>query len=255
MGQKVQSLERGVQVLELVVRNGPMGVTNIATELSLDKTIVHRLLTTLQALGYVQQDNNRRYTVGTRLKAVGAKVLFGLNVRTLALPFMNQLAEHTRCVSHLAKMAESRAVYIERVEFPGLTISSTDVGGESPGYCSAAGKVLWAYLPERELNEILDSVNFRSHTPNTITDRNALKQHLAIVRDQGFALDNEEHRIGLVGVGAPVRDYSGNVIASICVAELNYRSTPQTLERTRELVQEAAQALSAEMGFINGTNF
>jgi IclR family KDG regulon transcriptional repressor len=252
MGRTVQSLERGLVVLEALVKNGPSGVTSLSAELDLDKTIVHRLLATLQMMGYVTQDTNRKYTVGPKLRLVGAKVLAGLNVRQLAVPYMHKLAEHTKCVAHLAKMAESRAVYVERVQYPGLALNSTDVGGEAPGYCSAAGKVLWAYLPQAELNELLDAVKFRAHTANTITDRYALQSQLAQVREQGYALDQEEHRVGLIGVGAPVRDHTGSVIASICVAEMASRRDEIELNTTRDLVLQAAHQLSMEMGYSDG---
>jgi DNA-binding IclR family transcriptional regulator len=253
MSRNVQSLERGLIVLEALVKNGPMGVTALSAEMNLDKTIVHRLLTTLRTMGYVSQDSNRKYEVGSKLRLIGAKVITGLNVRALAVPYMEKLAAHTHSVSHLAKMAESRAVYIERVQYPGLTINSTDVGGEAPGYCSAAGKVMWAYLPQSELNELLDKVKFRANTPNTMTDRDTLQQHLAQVRQQGYATDREEHRLGLYGFGAPIRDHTGTVIASICVAELPNQITDESrLAQTRDLVIEAAKLISAEMGYANG---
>jgi DNA-binding IclR family transcriptional regulator len=238
--------------LEGVLKNGPIGVTDMAVELDLDKTIVHRLLNTLQAAGYVNQDGNRKYVVGPRLRMVAAKTLSNLNLRALALPYMQQLAEFTKGVAHLAKMAEGRAVYIERVHHPALTVASTDVGGHAPGYCSAAGKILWAYLTPLELNELLERLEMRQHTVNTIIDRAALQRHLAQAREQGYAVDNEEHRLGLVGIGAPVLDYTGNVVASICVANLKGRATQERLDETRDLVLQAAHQLSADMGYVNG---
>jgi IclR family KDG regulon transcriptional repressor len=252
MSRNVQSLERGLVVLESIVKNGATGVTELAEHLELDKTVVHRLLRTLYEMGYVTQDEHRRYTVGAKLRAIGAKTLIGLDLRALAIPYMRALAEHTKGVSHLAKMAESRVIYIERVHHPELAATSTDVGGEAHGYCSAAGKILWAYLPEVQLNQLLDRVELRQHTLNTITDRMALQQYLAQVRDQGYALDREEHRLGLVGLGAPIRDHTGAIIASICVAENAMRSTPESLQITLNKVLESAQKLSIEMGYSNG---
>jgi IclR family transcriptional regulator, KDG regulon repressor len=249
MSRNVQSLERGLVVLEFLVKNGPSGVTEVATQLDLDKTVVHRLLNTLQAVQYVKQDANRKYLVGPKLRMIASKVLSDLDLRGLALPYMRQLVEHTRGVAHLAIIAESRAVYIERVVHPEFNIPSTDVGGEAPGYCSAAGKVLWAYLPQRELNELLENVQFRTHTINTITDRQVLQRHLAQVHQQGYAVDHEEHRLGLMGVGAPVKDYTGGVIASICVAADS--GEPDILQSTCDLVLKVAKELSNEMGYIN----
>jgi IclR family transcriptional regulator, KDG regulon repressor len=252
MSRNVQSLERGLAVLEALVKNGSTGVTDIATELDLDKTIVHRLLTTLQDAGYVTQDKNRKYLVGTKLRMIGAKVLASLDLRTQALPYMHQLMEHTKGVAHLAKIAEDRAVYIEKVQHPEFNVSSTGVGGEAPGYCSAAGKVLWAYLPQHELHELLEHAQFRKHTTNTINDTAELQRHLAQVHEQGFSIDLEEHRLGLVGVGAPVMDHTGNVIASICVGGYGYTSDSETIAGTRDLVIDVARRLSRDMGYFNG---
>ena len=253
MSRNVQSLERGLAVLEALVKSGPIGVTDLANQLELDKTIVHRLLATLQSMNYVTQDINRKYLVGSRLRLIGAKVLMNIDLRTQALPYMHILAEESIGVAHLAKMADSRAVYIERVQHPEFNIPSTPVGGDSPGYCSAAGKILWAYLSQEQLNMMLEQVQFKPHTPNTIVDRETLQRHLAAIHEQGYAVDNEEHRVGIVGVGAPVMDYSGSVVASICVGCSRGNATSEVIERTRDLVLDVAIRLSQDMGYGNNT--
>jgi DNA-binding IclR family transcriptional regulator len=250
MSRNVQSLERGLLVLEALVNGGPKGVTELATELELDKTVVHRLLATLQSRGYAQQDGNRRYVVGTKVRRIGAKLLSGLDVRTLALPYMHELVDFTKGVAHLAKMAEDRAVYIEKVQHPSLAIKATDVGGEAHGYCSAAGKILWAHLSPLDLTEVLSRIEFRQHTTNTITEADVLQRHLAEIREQGYAVDKEEHRLGLLGIGAPVFDHTGNVIASICVATSANQADENQLTHVLSKVVDAAQRLSIEMGYI-----
>lgn len=252
MSRSVQSLERGLAVLEELVKNGSMGVTELAKDLDLDKTIVHRLLRTLQGMGYVAQDTNRKYVVGSRLRRIGARAIVSLDLRAAAAPFMQQLVEATKGVAHLAKMAESRAIYIDRLQHPALTLASTDVGGVAPGYCSAAGKVLWAYLPPLELNELLETLEYRAHTSHTITERDTLQRHLAQVRERGYAIDMEEHRFGLIGVGTPVLDYNGNVIASICIGQVATRTDEQRIAETVELCLDVGRRLSYEMGYVNG---
>lgn len=252
MGRNVQSLERGLSVLEALVNDNPKGVTELAQDLELDKTIVHRLLATLQSLGYAQQDENRKYTLGRKLRRISAKLLSGLEVRELATPYMNKLAEVSKGVSHLAKMVEDRGVYIEKIQHPALAIKATDVGGEAPGYCSGAGKVLWAHLPPVDLNEMLIHLRFRQHTMNTISDSQDLQHHLAEVREQGYAVDREEHRLGLMGVGAPVFDHTGSVIAALCVAITATQEEETKLEEVRLKVVEFAHLLSEDMGYIPG---
>lgn len=252
MSRNVQSLERGLVVLEALVKHGPTGVTELANDLDLDKTIVHRLLRTLQGMGYVAQDTNRKYIVGSKLRRIGAKAIGSLDLRAAASPFMHELIENTKGVAHLAKMAEARATYIDRLQHPALTLASTDVGGAAPGYCSAAGKVLWAYVTPLELNQLLEGIEFRAHTTHTITDRETLQRHLAQVREQGYAIDLEEHRLGLIGVGAPVLDYYGNVIASICLGQPASRADEKRLADTLALVVDVGRRLSYEMGYDNG---
>lgn len=249
MSRNVQSLERGLQVLETLVNGGPKGVTDIAKELRLDKTIVHRLLVTLQSMDYVKQDDNRKYQTGLKLRQIGAKLLSGLDVRELALPYMHHLANLTQGVSHLARMVEDRAVYIEKVQHPGVTVQATDVGGEAPGYCSGAGKTLWAYLSPTDLNDIMSHTKFRQHTINTITDPQILQHHLAEIRELGYAIDKEEHRLGLYGIAAPVFDHTGNVIAAICIAAQTNGDIEPKLDAARREVLAAAQAISGELGF------
>lgn len=252
MSRTVQSLERGLIVLEALLDNHPAGVTDLAAALDLDKTVVHRLLYTLHQLEYVKQDENRKYLPGPKLLRIGAKTLATLDLRALALPYMHQLAAHTKGVAHLAKWVESRAIYIERVQDPSLRLVTTDVGGEAPGYCSAAGKVLWAYLPQMELDRLLEETPRPAHTVNTLLDAFEIQHHLAQVRAQGYAIDNEEHRLGLIGIGAPIFDHTGDVAASICVGELTNMSDDESRARTLDLVQEVAQHLSLEMGYLNG---
>lgn len=252
MSRNVQSLERGLSVLEALINESPRGVTELSQELQLDKTIVHRLLGTLQSLGYAQQDENRKYHIGLKLRRISAKLLSGLDVRELAIPYMNELVEFTKGVAHLAKMVEGRSVYIEKVQHPTLAIKATDVGGEAPGYCSGAGKVLWAHLPPDELNEKLLRLQVRQHTINTISDIQALQRHLAEVREHGYAIDREEHRLGLMGVGAPVFDHTGSVVASICVAITATQEDQHLLDETIQRVLDVAHAFSADMGYIAG---
>jgi IclR family acetate operon transcriptional repressor len=236
-------------VLEALVTHGPIGVSELADVLGLDRSIVHRLLTTLQAMGYATQDDNRKYMAGKQIRLVGAQAIARLDLRSIARPYMQALIEQDEGASHLAKLMDGRVIYIERVQHPALTITTTGVGGEAPAHCTVAGKVLWAYAPYTQLSDALAGMRFQPFTPHTITEKDTFQRHLAEVREHGFATEMEEHRLGLIGIGAPVFDHTGSVIAAMCTGILASRTTEDTLTTTRQMVTQAARSISEELGY------
>ena len=230
----VQSVERVSVILDVLGRY-PQGLSfgDLSTKVDLSKGTTHRLLSTLAFLGYVRQDaETKKYNLGFKLVELGNRLLSQIDFRTEARSFLVDLAESTKETVHLVILDQNEVLYIDKVESnsnpKGLRMASM-LGSRIPAHCSAVGKVLLAALPEEKLIQLVSSKGLPRQTENTITDLGALKEHLKLVRKNGYALDKEENEIGIRCISAPIRDQRGEVIAAISI------STPVSRVKTRIL--------------------
>ena len=219
----VQSVER-VSIIIDVLGEFPQGISfgDLSTKVDLSKGTTHRLLSTLAFLGYVRQDaQTKKYNLGFKLVELGNRLLSQIDFRTEARSFLVDLAESTKETVHLVILDQNEVLYIDKVESnshpTGLRMASM-LGSRIPAHCSAVGKVLLAALPEKQLDRLVSSKGLPRQTENTITDLGKLKEHLELVRKNGYALDKEENEIGIRCVSAPIHDQRGEVIAAISIS-------------------------------------
>lgn len=250
MGQVIGSLDRGLRILDMLgTSTEPLGVAEIAGELDVDKSTAYRLLQTLQARQYVRQVETGQYRLGSKCIQLGSQALKTIDVRAQARPFLEELADQTGQTVHLATMVGDRAVYVGRVQGRSVITISTEVGMEAPGHCSASGKALFAYLPDKRLEEIFNERKLHQYTAKTITDLAALKKHLRQVIEQGYAIDDEERYPGVRCVAAPVFNHQGQVVASLSVSSPSSQVDLNQIEALKELVVNQVGKLSAQLGY------
>jgi len=156
--------------------------------------------------------------------------------------------EKTGETVHLAILDENEVLYINKIESLKTIRMYSRVGRRGPVYCTGVGKALLAFQPSHKIEEIIAS-GLAPQTEHTIVDPETLRRHLADVRARGYAIDNEEIEIGLRCVAAPVRDHSGNVIASISVAGPSQRLTKERLISFSPDVIATADTVSQRLGF------
>lgn len=241
------TVERAHRLLEaLAAPDSPSALTELAQAADLPKATAYRLLQTLRALGYVVQDQDSGYHLGPMLATLGSAYLAKLELPRIAQPILQDLCDQTCETVHLAVLSGVEVVYVSKIESPRTIRMHSRVGTRLPAYTSALGKVLIAYLPPVERNKRIEMIDFVVRTPTTITDPLAFHRHLDEVRTQGYALDNAEGEAGVRCVGAPVRDYTGEVIAAISVAGPEGRVDPSVLI---PCVTKAGHALSALLGY------
>ena len=250
MTKIIGSLDRGLHILEMLgAAVEPLRVTEIAGVLKVDKSTAYRLLHTLQARGYVSQVETRRYRLGSKCIELGSLALKTIDMRMQARPFLEELADQTGQTIHLAVLSNIEAIYVDMVQGSSVITISTDVGMEAPGHCTASGKALFAHLSPEQLRQIYSGRELPQFTPSTITDLASLEAHLQVVREQGYAVDDEERYQGVRCMAAPVFDHHGQVIASISVSG---PSSQMYLKRIKELkgpVIKVATQLSAKLGY------
>lgn len=242
----------GLALLEaLAAAREPCGVSELARQLALTKSNVHRLLQTLGERGYVRNlADSGRYEVTLRLWELGVGVLEKLDVKRIAIEPMNRLVHHCGETVHLSVLDLGDVVYIDKVDSPQPVRAYSKVGGRAPAYCVATGKALLAHASEEAVAEV--SRHLHGHTPSTLTDPAELRAELARVRETGHAINRGEWREGVCGVAAPIRDARGQVIAAIGISGPIDRLKLRTLKQLAPEVMAAARSISAGLGW-NGT--
>ncbi|HSH99197.1 MAG TPA: IclR family transcriptional regulator, partial [Reyranella sp.] len=246
-----QSLERGLDVLEVVEAEGvEIGVREIARRLALSPTIVQRMVTSLAKRGYVDKDTETaRYRLGYRALALGANSgAAGADYIVTARRELERLARDHSLNGFVAVLHGGRAVYLLAVQAEGPVAIKVAPGSEMPLHSTAAGKVLLAAGSDAEARKLLGHAKLASITPHTVTDPAAVVAALARVRKQGFATVSEENIRGVLSVGAPIRDRNGKVLAALSVAFPKYLDAAQTLQSVTPLVVTAAQRISRTVG-------
>jgi IclR family transcriptional regulator, KDG regulon repressor len=249
----VQTIERADQLLGILGKAGQgLSLGELAEAVGLPKGTTHRLLSSLTYFNYVQQDAvSRRYRLGFKLVTLGNCLLDQIDLHKVAHPHLLELAQCTQETAHLVILDNDQALYIDKIQLSseGLHMASR-LGFRAPLHCTAVGKVLLSHRPEAEIDRIIAQQGLPRYTAHTLLDSESFKAHLGKVRAEGYALDNEEHTIGVRCVAAPVRDMAGGVVAAISVSAPAVRVTLQVAEeRVKPKVVETAAKISQALGY------
>ncbi len=246
-----KAVHKTMCLLEALAQEKELGVTDLAERAGMHKSTVYRFLNALKDLGYVHQNgSNDKYSLTLKLFELGSSVLSRMELWEQAHPIMELLAEQTRETVHLAVLDEGRLVYLGKFESTQalrVTMSSR-VGQSAPVYCTGVGKLLLAHAPPEQVERILGREELRRFTAQTITDRAKLAGELENIRRRGFALDDEEHEVGVRCVAAPVRNNQGTTIAALSISLPSVRLPDGEIPRYRELVTKAAEEISRKIG-------
>jgi IclR family transcriptional regulator, KDG regulon repressor len=220
-----------------------LGVTELAGRLGIGKSTVHRLLATLQAEQFVEQDpESGRYRLGLAIFELGAAASASTTLHQAVLMPMAALRVRTGETVHAAVLDGRQVVYVERLESPHTLRLFLEVGRRNDAHSTATGKCLLAHLDEARLTQLLDGWQLAAKTPHTVTDPTELRQQLRQVRKQGYAHNLHESEVGILSVAAPIRDARGETIAALGVAGPAPRMEGTLDNITRGVVEAAAMA-------------
>jgi IclR family KDG regulon transcriptional repressor len=251
MEEGIKSVERAFLILEEVgqYKDG-IGITELATKLNMYKSTIHRVLTTLVSIGYVEQDAvSGRYRLGYRLLVVSSRLLNNLDIRRESLPFLQKLADSTNEVVHLVVLDGGEVVYIEKVEGTETMRMHSNIGKRVPVHCTGVGKSILAHLPPNKVSQIIREYGLEPHTVHTITSEEALLADFQLIRERGYALDMEENELGITCVAAPIWDYTDSVVASVSVSGPTMRIQNERLQQLAERVRDTGKEISSRLGY------
>lgn len=243
----VQSLERGLAIIRVFSAERPaLTVTEIAEATGLTRAAARRFLLTLVELGYVATDG-RYYELTPRVLELGYAFLSGLSFPEVALPRVERLVAEVGEASEAAILDGHEIVYVVRVPGPALMTIAVNVGARMPAYATALGRVLLAGLPDDRVAELLDQVEPKALLPRTIVDRGELRAEIRKVREQGYALVDQELEEGLVAIAAPVHDRTGRVVAALNLSTHVGRKSAEELRAIVPALQRAAAEIEGDL--------
>ncbi len=248
---KIEALARGLEILSLFTTERPsLNLTEIVTATQLNKSTVFRLAATLEMLGYLERiPITRCYRPGLKVLHLGFAALNSLEISQIAQPYLTSLSNETGETTNMTIRDGAEIIYIVRI--PSRHIISVNVqrGTRLPAYCTATGKALLSDLSRQELFDLLGEGPYLKQGPNTITCLDALISELERVRQQGFAINDEELAAGLRSVAAPIRGPDKEVIAAINISVAGSRMSRQELESRLALkIMDTARQISFALG-------
>lgn len=245
---EVRTLERGLLLLQALGQSGPVSLSELARLTKLSPSTAYRLLETLRRHGFVAWDGNF-WRVGLRCYQVGLSFVARGGLLEAAPPQMRQLVAQVGESVNLAVLDGSEAVYVHQVEGHHLVRMFTHLGGRVPLHCSGVGKVLLAWCAPDEAKKLLGEGPYTAFTPKTLTQWSTLEAELSKIRQQGYALDDEEREAGVRCIAAPIQDRSG-VVGAISLSAPVLRLPLNALHQVVPLVLETARRISAGLGAL-----
>jgi len=247
--QSLQSLERGIAVIQVFSRERPaLTLSEVARLTGITRATARRILLTLEEVGHVRSDG-RLFSLTPRVLSLGWAYLSSLDLWDVTQPLMEELADRTKESCSVATLDLPDVVYVARVPTRRIMTISLGVGTRLPAHCTGMGRVLLAALPDSELDAFLADTQLEAFTDRTIADAAGLRRAIETVRQEGWALVDQELELGLRSIAAPLRA-EGRTIGALNVAvaasrvphdELRGAMLPELL-RTAQLISRALDA-------------
>jgi DNA-binding IclR family transcriptional regulator len=247
----VRVLEKAIKIFDIFTYgDSAFTLVEISKRTGLPKTTTFRILKTLENAGFLKYDHVReQYRLGLRFLELGGIVYESLSIRKAAAPFMDALSHSLRATILLGIIKDDQLLYIDKRESESIIRVSSHTGLKRPPYFGMLGMTLLAYLGEPEKKRLLKVYPPTKITDQTITNVRLIMRKLAETKRLGYYIERDEIVEGLVGVGVPIRDFSGNVVAALGATQPAFQIKDGTIESTvRQLVQ-ASQSISKELGY------
>jgi DNA-binding IclR family transcriptional regulator len=250
---KVQALERALDILDCFsFQERALSLTEVVKRTGLNKTTVKRLISNLTTRGYLQQDlQSKKYQLGMRLFELGGIVFSSFSLRQAASYPMTKLQAESGATVLLAVNMEDQLVYVDKREGQGIIRISSEVGWRRPLNYGMLGMVLMSSIDPQDVKRILKKFPLKSYTPLSITDTDVFILRLEQIREQGYVLEKEEAVENVIGIAAPIRDYSRQVVAAMGIAlPAGLRNQADDLGRLIDLVKNACEKISSDLGYL-----
>ena len=244
--EKIKSIDKVLDLLEFLSANEQeTGITEISKNLHMGLSTVYRILTTLKSRGYViQNQQTTKYRLGIKLFELGCAVQSTKRLVEVIKPYLRQLSESTNETVNLAILEGKEVIYLAKVESLEVLTTNIKVGTRLPAHCTALGKVLLAFISDGEFDSLYKADEpLSSLTSKSISSLEKLKKDLKKVKEQGYAVDREEYKIGINCIGVPIFSRNG-AIAAISITGPASRFTIDEMEKVKGKLMTISKEIS-----------
>lgn len=245
------SIEKAIDILFCFDAEHPqLRLTDISAKLGLHKSTTYRLLSLLRKKGLIVScPDSQLYSLGPGLVELAWVILRQQDLRRVCQPYLERLRQDTNETVNLNTRLGNQRICVEELESGHNIKYSQTVGLAAPLHVGAPGKALMAFLPESELDTILNELPLVAITPSTLCDPERLRTELSVVQTRGFAISIGERSPGASAVAAPIWNWSGRPVAAVSVLGPVQRLTYEKLQELGPEVRRVAQEISAALGY------
>jgi IclR family KDG regulon transcriptional repressor len=252
----IHSLDKGLYLLEILEQAGqPMNLQELWLKLKWDKATIYRLLTTLEKRGYIHRDpETREYTLGIKIYALYDSLIRNLDLQRICKPVLGILVKNTGQTAHLAVAVGHSIVFIDRQQGSERLSVNTQIGATEPLYCTALGKAFLAFVDKDQITDILPDPLI-PYTPATITNRKKLEKELLRIKNNGYAVDNEEYIEGVRCIASSILNQYGSPVAMMGISGHTSRISQRNILEYGKLVRRLSLEVSRKFGYGIGGAF
>ncbi|HCL90293.1 MAG TPA: hypothetical protein DHW70_03115 [Candidatus Atribacteria bacterium] len=245
--ERIKSIDKALGLLEfLSVNEQETGITEISKNLHLGLSTVHRILFTLKSRGYVIQNlNTKKYRLGIKLFTLGCAVQSTKRLVEITKPYLKQLSQSTNETANLAILEGKEVIYLDTIGSPEILRTEIMAGTRTPAHCAALGKALLAFISDGEFKSLYKKDEpLSSLTSKSISSLEELKKHLKKVKEQGYAVDREEYKIGINCISVPIFGRNGEAIAAISITGPASRFTIDEMGKVKDKLMTISKEIS-----------
>jgi IclR family transcriptional regulator, KDG regulon repressor len=250
----IESVNRALNILELFdEHNAELGITEMAKLTGLHKSTLAGLVYTLESSGWLAQNQDtRKYRLGSRLIERAGVALRQLEAPRIARPYLAKLVETHNESVNLGILEGTTVLYVEHISSPQPLSIRVEIGKRGYIHSTALGKAILSAISPLEARELMQRIQYVTMTPHTIATADQLSAEIDLTRQRGFSVDDQENELGGRCVGAPIFSWAAKCVGAVSISAPVQRFTRDKIEYYGDIVKAAAQSISRALGYTRG---
>jgi IclR family KDG regulon transcriptional repressor len=254
LGQTIRAVERALDVLLCFTRQTPgLTMTQIAEQVGIHKSTVHRLLATLEEKHFLERDTSTGvYRLGISMIQLAYLSLERNDLRHIVARYLRQMSDQFRETTNLSILDGPDVIYLDVVESPERVKLAAATGQRLPAFCTASGKAILAFSPIEVVQQVLEH-GMPRYTKSTIVSDESVMENLRQTRERGFALSLQEFEEGINAIAVPILDHDAQPIASVAIAGPSFRLTQERMLEIGQQIVAIAREISIEVEIATNT--